>query len=40
MTSSFGGDMLTISKQPGAVIIVGQVYNANALTYASGRNVG
>jgi polysaccharide export outer membrane protein len=32
------GDSLTIPKQPGAVIVVGQVYNANALTYTPGRN--
>jgi polysaccharide export outer membrane protein len=33
-----GGDSLTIPKQPGAVLVIGQVYNANALTYAPGRN--
>jgi len=32
------GDILTIPKQPGAVLVVGQVYNANALTYTPGRN--
>jgi len=34
------GDSLTIPKQPGAVIVAGQVYNANALTYMPGRNAG
>jgi polysaccharide biosynthesis/export protein len=34
------GDSLTIPKQPGAVVVVGQVYNANAITYAPGRNTG
>jgi polysaccharide biosynthesis/export protein len=34
------GDSLTIPKQPGAVVVVGQVYNANAITYTPGRNVG
>ena len=34
------GDSLTIPKQPGAVIVVGQVYNANALTYTPGKNAG
>src|SRR6202521_1546553 len=31
-------DSLTIPKQPGAVLVIGQVYNANALTYTPGRN--
>ena len=31
-------DSLMIPKQPGAVLVVGQVYNANALTYTPGRN--
>jgi protein involved in polysaccharide export with SLBB domain len=31
------GDSLTIPKQPGAVLIIGQVYNSNALTYTPGR---
>ena len=35
-----GGDSLMIPKQPGAVVVVGQVYNANALTYTPGRNAG
>jgi len=34
------GDTLTIPKQPGAVVIVGQVYNSNAITYAPGKNAG
>jgi protein involved in polysaccharide export with SLBB domain len=34
------GDSLTIPKQPGAVLVIGQVYNANALTYAPRRNAG
>jgi polysaccharide export outer membrane protein len=32
------GDSLSIPKQPGAVLVIGQVYNANALTYAPGRS--
>jgi polysaccharide export outer membrane protein len=34
------GDSLTIPKQPGGVLVIGQVYNANALTYTPGRNAG
>lgn len=34
------GDSLTIPKQPGAVLVIGQVYNANALTYTPARNAG
>jgi polysaccharide biosynthesis/export protein len=34
------GDSLTIPKQPGEVLVIGQVYNANALTYTPGRNAG
>ena len=33
------GDSLMIPKQPGSVVVIGQVYNANALTYTPGRNV-
>src|SRR4029077_14510876 len=33
-------DSLTIPKQPGEVLVTGQVYNANALTYTPGRNAG
>ena len=32
------GDTLTVPKQPGAVLVIGQVYNANALTYTPGRS--
>jgi len=32
------GDSLTIPKQPGEVLVIGQVYSANALTYAPGKN--
>lgn len=32
------GDSLTIPKEPGSVLVVGQVYNSNALTYNPGRN--
>ncbi len=31
------GDSLLIPKQPGAVLVIGQVYNSNALTYRPGR---
>jgi len=34
------GDSLTIPKQPGAVLVIGQVYNSNALTYAPRRSAG
>jgi len=34
------GDTLMIPKQPGAVVVVGQVYNSNAITYAPGKNAG
>ena len=34
------GDSLTIPKQPGSVLVIGQVYNANAVTYTPGRNAG
>jgi polysaccharide biosynthesis/export protein len=33
-------DSLEIPKEPGFVVIVGQVYNSNAITYMPGRNVG
>jgi polysaccharide export outer membrane protein len=32
------GDTLEIPKQPGFVVIVGQVYNSNAITYSPGKN--
>jgi polysaccharide export outer membrane protein len=31
------GDSLTIPKQPGGVLVIGQVFNTNALTYTPGR---
>ena len=34
------GDSLNIPKQPGGVLVIGQVYNSNALTYTPGRNAG
>jgi protein involved in polysaccharide export with SLBB domain len=34
------GDSVNIPKRPGFVVVVGQVYNANALTYTPGRNAG
>jgi len=34
------GDSLTIPKQPGSVLVIGQLYNANALTYTPGKNAG
>ena len=34
------GDSLEVPKQPGFVLVVGQVYNTNALTYQPGKNVG
>ncbi len=34
------GDVLTIPKQPGFVLVTGQVYNATALTFAPGENAG
>jgi protein involved in polysaccharide export with SLBB domain len=34
------GDSLEIPKQPGFVVIVGQVYNSNAITYTPGKNAG
>ena len=34
------GDRLEIPKQPGFVLIVGQVYNSNAITYTPGKNSG
>ena len=32
------GDALEIPKQPGFVVIVGQVYNSNAISYSPGKN--
>jgi protein involved in polysaccharide export with SLBB domain len=34
------GDTLEIPKQPGFVVIVGQVYNSNAIAYSPGKNAG
>jgi protein involved in polysaccharide export with SLBB domain len=34
------GDVLTIPKVPGFVLVTGQVYNATALTYAPGKTAG
>jgi hypothetical protein len=34
------GDSLEVPKQPGFVLVVGQVYNTNALTYQPGKNAG
>ena len=34
------GDSIEIPKQPGFVLVVGQVYNTNAVTYVPGRNAG
>jgi polysaccharide biosynthesis/export protein len=34
------GDALDIPKQPGIVLVIGQVYNTNAITYVAGKNAG
>lgn len=34
------GDVLTIPKQPGFVLVTGQVYNATALTFSPGKAAG
>jgi protein involved in polysaccharide export with SLBB domain len=34
------GDVLTIPKQPGFVLVTGQVYNATALTFTPGKSAG
>ncbi len=34
------GDILEIPKEPGVVLVVGQVYNTNAITYVGGKNAG
>jgi protein involved in polysaccharide export with SLBB domain len=34
------GDVLTIPKRPGFVLVTGQVYNATALTFAPGQTAG
>ena len=34
------GDTLEIPKQPQVVLVIGQVYNTNAITYVAGKNAG
>ncbi len=34
------GDVLTVPKEPGFVLVSGQVYNAAALTFVPGKNAG
>ncbi len=34
------GDVLTIPKRPGFVLVSGQVYNASAITFVPGKNAG
>jgi protein involved in polysaccharide export with SLBB domain len=34
------GDVLTIPKRPGFILVSGQVYNATAITYVPGKNAG
>jgi protein involved in polysaccharide export with SLBB domain len=34
------GDVLTIPKRPGFVLVSGQVYNASAITYVPGKSAG
>jgi len=34
------GDVLTVPKKPGFVLVSGQVYNASAITYVPGKNAG
>jgi hypothetical protein len=34
------GDRLEIPKQPVIVLVIGQVYNSNAITYVPGKNAG
>lgn len=34
------GDVLTVPKRPGFVLVSGQVYNASAITYVPGKNAG
>lgn len=35
-----GGDTIIVPKQPDVVLVTGEVYNPNSLTYVPGRNVG
>lgn len=34
------GDVLTVPKRPGFVLVTGQVYNASAITFVPGKNAG
>ena len=34
------GDRIEIPKEPGVVLVIGQVYNTNAITYVAGKNAG
>jgi len=34
------GDVLTVPKRPGFVLVSGEVYNASAITFVPGRNAG
>lgn len=34
------GDSVEIPKEPGFVLVIGQVYNTNAVTYVPGKNAG
>jgi protein involved in polysaccharide export with SLBB domain len=34
------GDVLTIPKKPGFILVSGQVYNASAITFVPGKNAG
>ena len=34
------GDSVEIPKQPGFVLVIGQVFNTNAITYTPGKNAG
>ena len=34
------GDTIDVPKRPGFVLVVGQVYNANAITFTPGKNAG
>jgi protein involved in polysaccharide export with SLBB domain len=34
------GDVLTVPKRPGFVLVTGQVYNASAITFIPGKNAG
>ncbi len=34
------GDVITVPKRPGFVLVTGQVYNASAITFVPGKNAG